>query len=338
MMEIRLRENCPESERLFDMVLGPVRWNLLQIGFEWGIFDILQRRKSVTQVAVELSFKPDKTTLLLDALTSLGFINKCGVDYQLNPAMAPMLLSDSPTSMRQMLLHLHKVRHATLDNLKDILVTGNSNHISANFSKPDFWDQAFINLRSFHSSLSNQIAADILHQLPQWRRVSSVLDIGAGSECLAKTLVAEKPALSVTIFDLPPCAARIQQALLKQDCERIVVIPGDYNVDEIGKGYDLIWASMSLYFAKDINFLLKNIRAALNANGVFVSLHEGLYEERTKPEKHVVGRFVPALNGSNFSFEKGFIAERLRAAGFSKVESQTLITPYGNMDLDIALL
>lgn len=34
---------------------------------------------------------------------------------------------------------------------------------------------------------------------------------------------------------------------------------------------------------------------ALAPGGVFVSFHEGLSDERTAPEPHVIGRLMPAL-------------------------------------------
>ena len=93
---------------------------------------------------------------------------------------------------------------------------------------------------------------------------------------------------------------------------------------------------MSLYYAKDINMLLSNLKAALCKNGMLVSLHEGLTDARTSPEYHVVGRFFPALNGNNVSFGRGDIADTMRSVGFNKVISRTIHTLYGPIDLDIA--
>jgi demethylspheroidene O-methyltransferase len=93
---------------------------------------------------------------------------------------------------------------------------------------------------------------------------------------------------------------------------------------------------MSLYYAKDLNLLLSNLKAALRKSGMLVSLHEELTDARTSPEYHVVGRFFPALNGNNVSFGRGDIADMMRSVGFTKVISRTIHTLYGPMDLDIA--
>lgn len=323
-----------KSAELFDMALGPLRWNVLQIGFECGVFDALQDIQTEDEVADSLGFQSDKTLLLLNALSSLGYLDKSSAGFTLNDDYAPMLLSDSASSMRDVLLHLNRVRYSTVENLKEILVSGHANHVSANFSTPEFWDKAINHLRSFHRSLSNQVSLSILAQLPDWASVNTLLDLGAGSECLATSLVAAKPDLTVTIFDLKPCASRISDRI--NGAQNIKVVSGDYNTDSIGAGYDVVWSSMSLYFANDIDVLLKKIKSSLNDNGKFVSFHEGLYNAGTQPEKHVVGRLVPSLNGNNLSFKKRFIAERMKCVGFKKVESQTILTSFGEMDIDVA--
>lgn len=47
---------------------------------------------------------------------------------------------------------------------------------------------------------------------------------------------------------------------------------------EIGEGYDLIWASSTLSFARqDLTAVLKKIYEALTPGGVFISMAEGVY-------------------------------------------------------------
>ncbi len=321
--------------KLFELMLAPIRWQVLYTGVDLGVFDALYRPKTAQQIAAELNLDSVKTTLLLDAMCSLDFVEKEVDHYRLIDDMAPYLLSHSPTSMRDMLLHLAKVKHTSQETITHILTTGQSNNSAADFTNPAFWQRAVANLRSFHNSVNNQVVVNILQQLQQWPQVTTMLDLGAGSESLAVTLFKLRPDIKVSIFDLPPCASKIKQALSTGNADTVSVIAGNYNTDPLGKGYDIVWSAMSLYYADDLDALLLKIKDSLSPTGLFISFHEGLFNGRTKPEQHVVGRFIPALNGTDVSFDRGFIAKKLKAAGFSKVESRSIDTAYGPMELDI---
>ena len=99
--------------------------------------------------------------------------------------------------------------------------------------------------------------------------------------------------------------------------------------------YDLIWASGTLNFTNDMDSLMKKIYDALNPGGVFISFHDGMTHERTKPEVMVLCRIPMALMGTDMGFDQGFIADSMLRAGFKSVRSRTLETPMGSMDLDI---
>ncbi|MDH5405926.1 MAG: methyltransferase, partial [Candidatus Aminicenantes bacterium] len=73
----------------------------------------------------------------------------------------------------------------------------------------------------------------------------------------------------------------------------------------------------------------------LNPGGVFVAFHEGLTNERTKPDIHVLFSFSMALMGQDACFDQGFIADSMLSVGFKSVRSRTLDTSIGPMDLDI---
>lgn len=320
------------NEQLFDLVLSPLRWQVLNVGLELGIFDALRFESDAECIALSMELNHTSLSLMLDAMCNQGFVEKENGIYRLNSLFEPFIISDSKRSMRSMLLHLSKVKHASNDDVINMLRTGDSKHLSSQFSSADFWQKSIDNLRSFHLSMSVTTMTDLMQNLPEWPRVRRWLDLGAGSECLALSVIKNNDELDTSIFDLAPSAEKIQQKILGTG---IKIIPGDYNIDDIGEDYDLIWSSMSLYYARDFDTLLTKILLSLSQGGMFVSLHEGLTHERTLPEQHVLGRIIPALSGVNVSFDKGFIAERMKEVGFSRVESQMVKTSYGPMELDV---
>lgn len=325
---------APQSQ-LLDLLLGPVRWSLLETALELKLFDQLADRASAVAIADQNQFSSAKAQVFLDALTSLGVLTKNRGLYIVDDQFADLLSSSSQGSMRHSLLHLAKVKHSDKAAIVRALQGERSPHPSASFAQPEFWDRAVDNLRAFHASCSYRVVIKILQGLAQWHSMKSFMDLGAGSEYLAANLAGQRPELAIRIFDLAPCAQRIKTALTARQLAQIEVIAGDYNSDAIKPDNDLIWASMSLYYAQDLQQLLSKLHTALSHSGILVSLHEGLYAERTQPEHHVVGRFVPAINGIDVSFNRGEIAQAMRQVGFSRVVSESIDTDFGPMQLDI---
>ncbi len=273
---------------------------------------------------------------MLDALCSLGLLLKQQNHYPLKEEVLPYVICDSEKSMRDILIHLGNIRHADKETIKDILRTGRSEHFSSRLSSESFWSHSISSLSSFQQSINNPLILDLLSQLSLCDQPAKLLDLGAGSDALANALINRWPHMDVVLFDLPKCAAVIEKQITSQS--GISVICGDYNVDALGEDYDIIWASMSLYYAKDIVYVLSKIKQSLKPSGVFVSYHEALSHARTSPEKHICGRFLASISGNDVSFDDGFIANNMKQVGFKKIQSRTMDTVFGAMRLDICYL
>jgi hypothetical protein len=140
------------------------------------------------------------------------------------------------------------------------------------------------------------------------------------------------------VFDRAPIVEVATQVIDEYDAaERMGVRAGDYLTDDFGSEYDLILACATLNMAKNrLDPLMARIRDALLPGGVLISLHDGLTEERTRPVLMVASILSSAMFGLDPAFEQGEIADSMRRAGFRSVESRTLETGVGPMDLDIA--
>jgi len=99
---------------------------------------------------------------------------------------------------------------------------------------------------------------------------------------------------------------------------------------------DLVLASDNLYYDKDeTDLIVKKVYDALNPSGVFVSFHGCLTHERTGPDMMVLGMILDDLMGQGRMIDQGFIADSMLRAGFKSVQSRTLDTDWGPMDLDV---
>jgi len=139
------------------------------------------------------------------------------------------------------------------------------------------------------------------------------------------------------IFDRPEVVEGTQRFIQEYELEhRATVIGGDYSRDSIGKGYDLVWTSFTLnHFRGNLDPIIRKIHAALNPGGVYVSLAEGLTDERTKPTMMINAM---ALRESDLWFEEGEIAQSMLRVGFRSVHSHLMQgpQPHGPAAIDIA--
>jgi hypothetical protein len=82
--------------------------------------------------------------------------------------------------------------------------------------------------------------------------------------------------------------------------------------------------------------MISKIFHALNPGGIFISFQDGMTHEMTQPDT-MLGHLGDAMRmGGNFSFKQGEICEAMLRCGFKSVRSHTIMTPMGEMDLDIA--
>lgn len=322
---------------LFDLVQAPIRWQVVRTAIVLGVFDLPAEGFSAAGAAQRLGLDAKRTALFLDAVAAMGLMEKTGGVYRPTPPAVAFLSATSSTSLARSLLQLGGLRHTGIERLPDLLRGETMARADLDLADPEFWRGAVASLRSFHRGLGQTAMLEVLESQPEWPGARRFLDIGAGSETLCLAVKASRPEMTVTLFDLHGGAARIRDDLAAAGLEEAVEIrPGNYNADDFGTGYDVIWASMTLYYAQDLTDVLRRIRRALAPGGVFVSFHEGLTDERTAPETHVIGRLMPALRGQDVSFDLGRIADAAVAAGFEHVESCTVDTAFGPMRADIA--
>ena len=94
-----------------------------------------------------------------------------------------------------------------------------------------------------------------------------------------------------------------------------------YIEDSIGEGYDLVWTSFTL-LRSSLDTVVGKIHAALKPGGVYVSLAEGLRDERTQPTQMINSMLPMSLRWDGSMFEQGEIAHAMLDAGFRSVHSR----------------
>ncbi|WP_087020754.1 class I SAM-dependent methyltransferase [Thaumasiovibrio subtropicus] len=341
------------AKYLCDLLIAPTRWQLIEFGLTVKLFDHLQAPVAVKALSATLNMDEQRLTMVLNALVSMGILQKQQDVYRLPTFYQAYLVSTDRQYLGKTLLHLAKTKAIDSQRLQYLLASSGKGAPQLtqmkNMRESEFWLRALDSLSDFHRSVRNPTIMPYLRALPVLESAAGMsddttesdehkiemLDLGAGACDLAAELVAAFPSLSVTLFDLPPCSqaqAHQRETYPAALQARIHLQAGDMN-DAVWPAlhYDLIFASMSLYFASDLPQLLQRLHQAMKPDSVLVSFHEGLTGEGTQPEAHVVGRLGLELQNGAMSFAKGEIEAALAAAGFEQVTVEEIDYPFGPM-------
>lgn len=327
-----------EHYRLYRMLYEPIKVKLLTTGIELKVFDHLSERRSAEEVAEAIGCHPRNTMLFLNGLVACDLIEKHKGLYHNTPVSQAFLVEGSKTYLGEGFATQVSMTDAMLNDLPRLIREGPPSHHEEDIADPQIWSQAASRMANEGRAGMAQQISDLVSGLPEFASFQKMLDLGGGPGIYGIAMVANHPTMRVVIFDRKPVVDVAERFIKEYGMDdRIEVLAGDYNLDPIGEDYDFIWASATLNFAKEnMDTVMKKIYEALNPGGVFMNLSEGLTDEGTKPDFHVLWSICWGMTGPVTAFEQGFIADAMLIAGFRSVRSRTHLTAYGPMDLDIA--
>ncbi len=237
----------------------------------YRVFDCLKKPSSAMAVAKKINTDLRATRILLDALTGLGFIKKQDDRYQNTNIATRFLVLDSPHYQG------HIIRHAeTLwqnwSGLDEIVKTGKPYRRAHNH-------EAFI--LGMHDLASLKVGKVI--RAIGLKGVHTALDLGGGPGTYSIEMA--RKGVKVTLFDRPETVKIAKRVIKNSKSANINFIQGDFIHDDIGKGYDLIFASQILHAnsKKDNIMLLKKCKKVLNKNGRMVIQEFKISKDLTQP-------------------------------------------------------
>jgi predicted O-methyltransferase YrrM len=324
---------------LFDLQHGAVKSWLLLTAVELKVFDLCVEPVSSNGIAVSLGSHQENTELFLNALCALGLLMKKSGLYSNSELSRSFLVSGREGELGPYLMMSDQWNFQSRGQMKDSLFKGPMPAQSGADPSDEFFARNTRVMMNAGLSGGSQQTADLLSGLPGFDKMESMLDLGGahGMDCMA--VVQSHPSLKGTVFDREPVIAETRKIIREYGMEeRMRGIGGDYVSDSLGGEYDLIHAKGTLNFVKgDLVPVLRKIRAALKEGGVFVSVHDGLSEERTAPGNMVISWLSSSLSSENFSFDQDLIPEALEEAGFRRIRTRTVCYPlFGNLDVSIA--
>jgi SAM-dependent methyltransferase len=327
-----------DAEYIFDLVIAPIKTELLMTGLKLGVFDHLSDFTDAERVAGAAGTHSGTTALLLDHLAMIDLVEKRNGMYRNKPIAQTFLVSGNPAYIGFLCKATVQHYQPVTTRLEEIITHGPPDSVSREeaMGSPDFWSEHMKALVGWAYSGIALKMAGIIAELPEFQRLRSMLDLGGGPGIFAIAFVGAHKEMKGVVFDLPEVVKAAQKCIADHGMQnRISTLAGDYLKDDIGAGYDLIWASSTLNTAHHcLDEMIAKIHQASNPGGLFASLADGLTDERTKPDT-MLSHIAMCLTGNDVRFEQGEIADAMLRVGFESVRSRTISTPAGPMELDI---
>jgi precorrin-6B methylase 2 len=258
------------------------------------------------------------TRIVLDALVALDLLAKRGDAYSVVEG-ATFLTGQGERSVLPMVQHLANCLRSW-SHLARVVQTGHPAERGPSIRG----EQG--DLESFIGAMNAFTAPDVDPVIARLDLTDCchVLDIGGASGNWTLGFLRAHPQARATLFDLPDVIPLAQQRLEQAGMmDRLELVAGDYNTDDLPVGADLAWLSAIVHqnSRSQNRALYARIYAALADQGTLMIRDVVMDSTRTQPQAgalFAVNMLVNTPGGDTFTLEE--YEEDLRAAGFHDIE------------------
>jgi len=262
----------PEGAKKLRALWGAFRSSRVLItANNYRVFDHLTEFESAQEISRELNTDRRATEILLDALTGLGLLKKSQLKYKNTYLSNRFLVKGSPSYQGDIIRHADNL-WKNWSGLDEVLQTGKPVRSSREY-------ETFI--LGMHNIAALKVK-DVIKAIGL-KGVKTALDLGGGPGTYSMEMA--KRGIKATLFDYPEALEIAKRLIEKEGVEGINFIGGDFMVDDIGGGYDLIFISQILHaYSEEENLqILRKCREALNDSGRVVIQEFYISEDRTHP-------------------------------------------------------
>lgn len=254
---------------------------VLLTAYELDLFTVLENgNKSSDEVAHALGTAERATDRLLNALCALGLLEKRMGRFSNTPLASRFLVRGRPDHLAGLMHSAHlwdtwstlteAVRHGRCVTARPIDERGAG------------WLSAFIAAMHWRA---RQHASGVVALL-DLSEVSRALDVGGGSGAYGMAFVRAKPEIRAVVFDLPNVIPLTQEYIRQGGLRgRVETVTGDYEVDALGSGFDLVFLSAIVHSNSPAQNrdLIRKCAEALNPFGQLAIQDFIMDEDRTAP-------------------------------------------------------
>lgn len=268
--------------RLNELSMGYQHSTVLLTACRIGLFETMREDLHVARhLAEELEVEPRGLETLMLALASDGILlqEEMG-EFRINPAFAPFLLEDSPTTQIHILNHQYNCLQRWV-TLEDRLRTGKPAPRETKTGVE--WS-----LRNFILGMADisRLSSEEVVRAVDLSTHKRLLDIGGGPATSSIIFAQHFPQLHCTVLDLQETITIAREQIEASGLQdRIDTVAADYMRDEFGRGYDVAYLSNIIHSLgpEDVRMIFEKTLRALEPGGIVIVKDFFLSDERTEP-------------------------------------------------------
>ena len=307
-------------EPISQIIRGYQLTRVLSAAMRYGIFSRLDKPKSASILAQEISIEPTITEKLLEVLVSLNLISKVDEGYVNTDLVRSFFMKDSIFYQGD-LIDFMVDSYPLWTKLDQALKNGYLDN-SGKGKREDTFDKRFI-MASAEASIRGalQDTVEVIAGLPEFKDAKRLLDLGGGHGLYSIAFAQKNPLLQAVVFDLPPVLEISQRFIEDYEMEaRVSVMAGDYLKDDLGSGYDLIFTSHSLFYQprETLEAPLRKIYRALKEKGALVINHWVRQKDKNSLVSSLWDLRLTLLDSPHYLYSKEEYLDLLRKCGFTE--------------------
>ncbi|HHD4801588.1 TPA: methyltransferase [Streptococcus pyogenes] len=286
---------------------------LLFEALKLDIFSYLDEPTTLEEFLKSTNHDKENTKYFLSALLSCGYIEKNNLTYCNTKCSKLYLSKNSSKYIGKAILFREKL--GSISNIGDKV---KDNSLGQN-DKLDFSELAeIVHDEMYVTGRVDDFNREIKQLFFDKYRNYKVLDLGGGSGVLSIEFIRNFPNSTAYVFETSKVACISKKIIEKNDMQdKIFVLEGDFNVDAIGDGYDLIIASGIFNFVNmDITEFICKLSDALVLNGHLLIIGS-FFENEEYHKEHILNWLKGYINGMKPAPKKSEIEQSMQKANLS---------------------
>jgi len=309
----------------FRVVLAAVRLN---------IFDTLcPAPLSAAELAQTLQLDAQGTTLLLETLVTLGYVQKVHERYANTAMTEKWLTSNAAVDFSAYVRYWGALLTERWVDLEESLRTGQP--VADLYGWLAQQPQTGADFQAGMVALAQFLLPEITSKLELPLDSQRLLDVGGGHALYSIALCRQYPQLTATVFDSAQALQAAQANIARAQLDlRVTLKAGDFQQDDLGENYDVVLLFNLIHgFTSEVNLqLLTKASAALRPGGRVVIL-EQLAGGASSGLGHTLSQllnlsYFQLLGGQSYLYRE--VHQWLNATGFIRIYRIKLVRAPGN--------
>jgi len=314
----------------FDQIMSMARGfqvaKMLMVAVDLGLFDFLAEPKPAGEIAAWLRADRRATGIFLNGLAALGLVDKGGDNFKNSELATRYLVRGSENYRGAIIKHMEHTWKRGWEDLKDTVLVGHppqedpEKWVDARPERDEAEVRAFIwGMHAIARDLAPTVAAKL-----DLKAVRRLLDLGGGPATYAINFAQANPDLAATVFDLPMPLKIARENIEKNGLtDRVDTLAGNFLQDDIGTGYDFIWASQILHSHDEgqCKLIIAKAVAALKGGGTLAIQDFYLNADGASPTGAAMfGVHMLAVTPRGRAYTFGKVAAWMQEAGLTAPE------------------